>query len=199
MKTIIIATSNENKINEVKRILKDLKGFILKGLNECGKKIISPEENGSTFEENALLKALYYKNFFEEEIVLSEDSGLMVDALNGAPSIYSSRFKNLGNDLEKNMEVLKALKNVDEERRTAKFVSVVVLCEKKEKFKIFKGEVYGKISFALKGKNGFGYDPIFIPEGEERTFAEMEPFEKDNLSHRGRALNKVKEYLENYG
>ncbi|MCX7830691.1 MAG: RdgB/HAM1 family non-canonical purine NTP pyrophosphatase, partial [Acidobacteria bacterium] len=167
----------------------------LKFLDDFDLEIAPPEENGNSFEENSLIKAKYYSNFFKESLVASEDSGLMVDALNGAPGIFSARINSLKRDSEKVEFILKMMKEIPCEKRGAKFVSVVALVSPKDKDMFFRGEVFGRISLEAKGYNGFGYDPIFIPEGETRTFAEMAEEEKNAVSHRKMALLKLKEHL----
>lgn len=196
MKNILLfATSNLKKEEEIKRITPYLKNFEIKFLNELETRIEPPEENGNSFEENSLIKCKYYAMFFREFYVASEDSGLMVDFLQGAPGIYSARINSLNKDEEKVELILNMLKGVPFEKREAKFVCVVTLFEPPGSIRVFRGETEGNISFEPRGKNGFGYDPIFIPKNEKRTFAEMSDDEKDSLSHRSKALLKLKEYL----
>lgn len=196
MKNILLfATSNLKKEEEIKRIIGNLDNFEIKFLNELEAKIEPPEENGNSFEENSIIKCKYYGNFFREFYVSSEDSGLMIDFLQGAPGIYSARINSLSKDEEKVKLILNMLKGVPFEKREAKFVSAVSLFEPRGTIKVFRGETEGNISFEPRGKNGFGYDPIFIPKNEKRTFAEMSDDEKDSLSHRSKALLKLKEYL----
>jgi XTP/dITP diphosphohydrolase len=192
---IVFATQNEGKKREIKRIFQDFDKIEPFFLDDFAVKIEPPFENGKGFEENAILKAKYYKQFFEDFSVVSEDSGLCVAALGGAPGINSARFEGLKNDIEKCNRILDFLKDVSIERRVATFVCVVAFLENEEQPTIFKGEVEGKISLSKKGGNGFGYDPIFIPDGDKRTFAEMGGEEKDKFGHRKKALNKLKEYL----
>lgn len=190
---IVFATYNKGKEKEIRRILSDLKNIELSFLSEY-EKIEPPVECGLTFEENAIIKCLYYKNFFNNEGVASEDSGLCIDFLEGSPGVISARFKNLRNDEEKVEEILNLMEGVPEEKRGAKFVSTIAFFDR-EKTTLFRGEVFGKISLSKKGSNGFGYDPIFIPNGETKTFAEMADLEKDKFSHRRISLLKLKEYL----
>lgn len=195
-KILLFATSNKEKESEITKIIGDIERYEIKFLSNFDEiKIAPPEENGLSFEENSLLKCKYYKKFFNDFFVAAEDSGLLVDALDGAPGIYSARFKSLENDLEKVELIIKMLENVPWEKRMAKFFCVITLIEPQGKTVTFFGEVEGKIAFEKKGENGFGYDPIFIPEREKRTFAEMSAEEKNWISHRRRALVKLKEYL----
>lgn len=196
MKDILLfATSNPKKEEEIKRIIGNIEKFEIKFLNELGTNIEPPEENGKSFEENSLIKCKYYANFFKKYYVSSEDSGLMIDFLDGAPGIFSARINSLEKDEEKIELILNMLKGVPFEKRGAKFVCVVSLSDPFGTNKIFRGEISGKISYKARGEKGFGYDPIFIPAGENRTFAEMSDEEKDSLSHRRKALLKLKEYL----
>lgn len=197
MKNILVfATTNSGKENEIKTIIGEIDNFELKFLNDFKeKKIESPDENGVSFEENSLIKSRYYSKFFERHFVASEDSGLMVDYLNGAPGIHSARINYLKTDEEKVKLILKMMREVPIEQRGAKFVCVVSLVEPNGRIEVFRGESFGTISFEARGKNGFGYDPIFIPLRETRTFAEMSDDEKNLISHRKKALLKLKEYL----
>ncbi len=192
---IVFATQNEGKKREIKRIFQEFDRIELFFLDDFDIKIEPPLENGKGFEENAILKARYYKQFFRDFSVVSEDSGLCIDALYGAPGIFSGRFEGLRNDNEKCDKILSLIKDVPVEKRVASFVCVVALLGNETAPKIFTGEVRGKISFSKRGENGFGYDPIFIPQGDKRTFAEMGGEKKDDFSHRRKALNKLKEYL----
>jgi non-canonical purine NTP pyrophosphatase (RdgB/HAM1 family) len=197
MKNILVfATTNPGKEKEIMTILGKIGNFELKFLNDFKEKKISPPvEDGVSFEENSLIKSRYYSKFFKSHFVASEDSGLMVSFLNGAPGIYSARINSLKTDKEKVELILKMMTEVPMEQRDAKFVCVVSLVEPNGKIEVFKGETSGKISFEARGKNGFGYDPIFIPLGEFRTFAEMSEEEKNSISHRKKALLKLKEHL----
>ena len=192
---IVFATQNEGKKREIKRIFQDFDKIKPFFLDDFAVKIEPPIENGKGFEENAILKAKYYKQFFEDFSVVSEDSGLCVAALGGAPGIYSARFEGLKNDSEKCNRILDFLKDVSIERRVATFVCVVAFLENEEQPTIFKGEVKGKISLSKKGGNGFGYDPIFCVEKYGCTTAELSEEQKNEISHRGKALRAMKEKL----
>jgi XTP/dITP diphosphohydrolase len=152
------------------------------------------EETGMTFEENAILKARAYSEKFPEVFVLADDSGLVVDALDGRPGVYSKRYGDT--DEHRNAKLLSELKDVSNSERTARFVSVIALIGQGVE-EVFEGVVEGAIGFEARGEDGFGYDPVFIPEGYKKTFAELGTEVKNTLSHRARALEKVKKFLEN--
>lgn len=194
LNNIIIASNNKHKIEEIKNILKDYNIKVI-SLKECGIDI-KPKEDGNTFEENAYIKAKAAMDL-TGLAVIADDSGLEVDALNGAPGIYSSRFAGEeGNDKKNNEKLLELLKDVKFENRTAKFVSVIALITP-EGDKIFaRGEIKGIIGFEEKGSNGFGYDPLFIIPNLNKTFAELEFEEKNKISHRARALQDLREKLD---
>jgi len=189
-----LATKNKNKVKEVQNILKDTGIKVL----PCPENVKFPEETGNTFEENAFIKANYLKNFLKDNIpVVGEDSGLVVEKLNGLPGVNSARFSGIHGDDKKNIEkLLKMMENLkNKEDRKAKFVTVVCLIENKKR-KFFRGEVEGYITFEPRGENGFGYDPVFeIPE-KCKTFAELSIEEKNKISHRNRAFRKLAEYLK---
>jgi len=193
---LYLASKNRKKVIEIRKIVKEIAGEKIKILLPP-KNIIFPEETGKTFEENAYLKAKYLKGYLKEEIVIGEDSGLIVDKLNGLPGVNSARFAGIHGDDKKNikklLEMMRKYKNKEE--RKAKFITVVCLLLKEEK-KFFKGEVEGFITFSPRGKNGFGYDPIFEFPSLSKTFAELSPEEKNKVSHRAIAFRKLSEYLE---
>lgn len=190
-----MATKNKNKVREIQNILKNT------GINvmPCPEDIIFPEETGKTFEENAFIKANHLKNLIKDNIpVAGEDSGLVVEKLNGLPGVNSARFSGIhGNDkknIEKLLKMMRDVKNKDD--RKAKFVTVICFIENGEN-RFFRGEVEGFITFSPRGENGFGYDPVFeIPE-VGKTFAELSPEEKNKYSHRSIAFKKLAEYLLN--
>ncbi len=192
---IVVATRNQKKIEEIGRIL-DASDVTLLGLEDFP---ACPEvqETGSTFEENAVLKAKAVSGHTGRP-ALADDSGLEVYALGGAPGIYSARFAGEGAADSGNAEkLLREMQSVPDAQRGARFVCVMALAYPDGHISIFTGTVEGSIGIAPKGKAGFGYDPVFYPRGHERTFAEMSPSEKDSLSHRARALERLKEYLIN--
>lgn len=187
---IVLATSNPHKVEEINAITKDLGfEFILppKGFD--------PIEDGKTFEENALLKAKEAAKLTNMP-ALADDSGLCVEALNGEPGIHSARYADTAQArIDKLLDVLK---DVPSENRGAKFVCAMVLVDKNgEVILSDRGECFGKIGFESKGKNGFGYDPIFIVEGTDLTMAELSEDEKNKISHRALALKKVTNCLQN--
>lgn len=196
MKKIIFATGNENKMVEVCMILADC-GYEIVSMKEAG---IRPDivEDGSTFEENAMIKAKAISQTKEAEgcIVLADDSGLEIDYLDGAPGIYSARWQ--GEDTPysiKNQIILDKLADVPDAERTARFVCAIAMvlpcgaaCTK-------RGVIEGRIAHEPAGENGFGYDPIFYLPWYKQTTAELAPEDKNKISHRGRALEKVREVL----
>lgn len=194
MKKLIVASNNQGKIKEIKEILKDfnLEVVSLKEANIEANIV----EDGNTFIENAYKKAYeIYK--LTGEMVLSDDSGLMVDALNGAPGVFSARFAGEhGNDKKNNEKLLKLLEGKKEEQRTAKFVAAMVLIINKDKILKVQGECNGYIIEEGKGHDGFGYDPLFYIPKLNKTFAEISSAEKNSISHRGKALSKLKDKLK---
>ncbi|MBE6751690.1 MAG: RdgB/HAM1 family non-canonical purine NTP pyrophosphatase [Ruminococcaceae bacterium] len=194
-KTFLIATHNKKKKNELLRILSPL-GIDVKTDEELNLTLTEPDENGETFYENALIKA---QSGCKESGLpcVADDSGLMVDYLAGAPGVYSARFSGEhGNDKKNNEKLLKLLKDVPEDERTARFVSVVCCVFPNGDILSARGECEGKIGYEEKGEGGFGYDPVFMVDG--KSFAEISSDEKDKLSHRGKALNLLSEKLNNY-
>ncbi|MBB6631664.1 XTP/dITP diphosphatase [Clostridium algidicarnis] len=200
MKDIILATNNEHKVKEFKDILKNLPVNIY-SLKEVNVEV-DVEETGTTFIENSKIKvqSIYYilkeKNR-KDFIILADDSGLMVEYLNGDPGIYSARYAGEhGNSEENNKKLLLKLKGVPYENRRAKFVSAIALMDDEARFTVVEGEAYGYIIEDYRGGKGFGYDPLFYFPGRNKTFAEMSEEEKNGLSHRGKALKKLKIEIE---
>lgn len=200
MKKLILASNNAKKIKELKNMLEGL-DFIVCSLKDENINI-EVVEDGSTFEENAykksyeiykFLKARDEKDFY----VLSDDSGLEVEYLNGAPGIYSARYSGVhGNDYENNIKLLNDMKEAKETRdRVARFVCVLALIDENGHKKIVEGYVEGVIVNELKESGGFGYDPLFYYEPLKKTFGEATSEEKNDVSHRGQALKKLKEIL----
>jgi XTP/dITP diphosphohydrolase len=193
VKRLIIATRNKGKLKEFAEILKDLPIDVASMEEEGIFKDI--EENGSTFEENALIKAKEVHRL-TGKMVISDDSGLEVDYLDGAPGIYSSRFAGEGaTDEEKNNKLLALLQDVPFEKRTARFVCVIAVVFPDGEFFTVRGTCEGNIAFKAEGSNGFGYDPLFYMPEYEMTTAQMIPEDKHHISHRGKALVKMLERL----
>jgi XTP/dITP diphosphohydrolase len=189
MTEIIIATNNPGKVKDFKVILEP-KGFTVKSLADFPY-IQDVEETGTTFEENALLKAEAVSARLGK-IVLADDSGLEVDALNGEPGVYSARYAGMDKDDRKNiLKVLERMEGVPEKKRTARFVCVLAVVEPSgEKFTV-RGTCEGTITNEPVGENGFGYDPIFYVEEKQRTMAQLSKEEKSEISHRGNAISQL--------
>lgn len=181
------ATTNSGKLNEAQRVLSQV-GVEFLSLADFPKlKQVQVEETGTTFAENAYLKAKAFGEL-SQVLTLAEDAGLVVNALDGRPGVKSARFAKTVS--ARNQKLLKLMKG--EQDRQARFVSVLGLYNpKNEEISFYKGIVRGKIASQARGKKGFGYDPVFIPEGYEQTFAELEVSEKNKISHRKRALEKL--------
>ena len=194
MRRLIFATGNEHKMVEMREILGELPVEIL-SMKDVGIKA-DIVENGSTFEENALIKAKEVCKL-AGEMVLADDSGLEIDYLNGEPGIYSARY--MGEDTSyriKNQNLIDRLEGVPEEKRTARFVCAIAAAFPDGRSFVVRGTIEGIIGYEERGTNGFGYDPIFyLPERGVST-AEIPPEEKNSISHRGNALRKMKELLE---
>lgn len=192
---VVIATSNAHKLEEIGAILKGFSLDILsmKDVNLQGLEI---EENGSTFEENALIKAREVMRR-TGKIAIADDSGLIVDAIGGKPGIYSARFSGENaTDKDNNEKLLKMMNNYNMSKRTARFVSsIAVVFPSGEEF-VVRGTCEGKIGFEEKGSNGFGYDPLFIVDKYNKTFGELPSDVKNRISHRSRSLEKMKEEFE---
>ncbi|HPU62852.1 MAG TPA: XTP/dITP diphosphatase [Mobilitalea sp.] len=196
MMKVIFATHNEGKMKEIREILKDL-DIELYSLKDIGLNI-DIEENGTSFEENAIIKARTVCDL-TGNIVLADDSGLEVDYLDKAPGIYSARF--LGEDTSytvKNQYILDKLKNVQEKDRSARFVCVIACAFPDGETVTRTGVIEGFIAEKISGTNGFGYDPIFYVPEYNCTTADMPSELKNQISHRGKALRAIKEVLNNY-
>ncbi len=191
---IVLATRNKKKIEEIKRIVADLPVTILSLDNfpNCPETV----EDRDTFEENAVKKAVEVRQCTGKPS-LADDSGLEVDALNGAPGVHSARYASgtSGNDIRNYEKLLAELKDVPDDKRGAQFVCCIALSFPDGTVKTFFGYAKGCIGLVPRGKTGFGYDPVFIPDSHKRTFAEMTGSEKDSLSHRGKALEKLADFL----
>lgn len=195
-KRIVFATGNEGKLREIKEILGDLKLEIV-SMKDAGIQT-EIEENGSTYEENALIKARVVAALAEAgDIVMADDSGLEIDYLNREPGIYSARY--LGEDTSyriKNQNLIERLTGVPDEKRTARFVCAIAAVLPDGRELTSRGVIEGRIGYEEKGTGGFGYDPIFqVPELGKST-AELTEDEKNAVSHRGRALRGMKEELK---
>lgn len=198
MKKLLVASNNQHKIKEIKEILKDRPVEVV-SLKESGIDI-DVEETGTSFMENAYIKAKAIYDLLdnkEDYLVMSDDSGLEVDALDGAPGIYSARFAgDHGNSKKNNEKLLASLERVEFEKRTARFVCAIALIYGQGQVLKFVGEVEGYITDKEYGKDGFGYDPVFFTKEFNKTFAEISPEEKNSISHRGRALEQLKKGIE---
>lgn len=196
LKDIVLATRNKKKLSELKRLLKGL-GARVRGLDSL-KGLPEVKEDRHTFEGNAVKKALEISKHVEG-LVISDDSGLEVPALDNAPGIYSARYAGPGQDDNKNIaKLLKNLKNLKDRDRKARFRCVICIAKGDRVIKIIKGAVRGRIALERYGMGGFGYDPVFIPKGFTKTFAQISQREKDKISHRGIALRKAKAFILRY-
>ena len=194
MKKIVLSTNNKNKVKELKYILKDLP-FEIISKEDIGYGEFDVEEDGDTLEDNASKKAIELAEKIDF-MVLADDSGLFVDALDGRPGVYSARYAGEdGNDKKNNEKLLSELRSIDEVNRGASFKTVIALVDEKKDIKLARGECKGKIISHPRGENGFGYDPLFIPDGYDMTFAELDDDIKNKISHRYKALNNLKEIL----
>lgn len=194
MKKIIFATSNEGKMKEIREILSELDIELL-SLKEAG---LNPEidENGTTFEENAIIKAKVVMEL-SGEIVLADDSGLEVDYLQKAPGVYSARF--MGEDTSytiKNQYIIDQLKEAKDEERSARFVCVIACAFPDGEIITKRATIEGIIARQIRGGNGFGYDPIFYVPEYQCTTAELSSVQKNEISHRGKALRAIRDELQ---
>lgn len=191
---LIFASSNQNKIQEISAMLPE--GFNMLGLRDIGLLHEIPEP-GTTIKENSFLKAKHVVDFIRNKTnvsVFADDSGLEVEALNGEPGVFSARYAGAPkNDEANNNKLLDALRN--KTNRRARFVTVITLLIK-DQVHYFEGEVKGTIAFEPRGYSGFGYDPLFIPQGYRSTFAELSPETKNEISHRSQAVKQLLQYLQ---
>lgn len=198
IRRIVLSSGNKHKINEIKFILKDMPYEVL-SKDELGFTDFDVEEDGKTLEENAFKKAEELHRLVKG-IVIADDTGLFVHALNGEPGVYSARYAGEPVSYKNNnILLLKNLKEVPAEKRTAHFKTVIAVIFEDGSRMTAEGRVDGKIAFEERGENGFGYDPLFIVEETDKTFAEMSDEEKNIISHRARALMNLKEKLEDAG
>lgn len=201
---VIVATGNEGKAKEIREIWQDMDAQVVT-MKEAGC-FVEAEENGSTFLENAIIKAkavakeTVKSSKWKDAVVIADDSGLAVDALGGEPGVYSARY--LGTDTsyrEKIADLVKRLEGVPDEKRSARFVCVIAAVYPDGKIVTAEGVMEGRIGYEEKGENGFGYDPIFYLPEYQCTSAQLSPEEKNRISHRGRALCAMREKLaENF-
>jgi len=195
METIIAASQNKNKIIEIEAITKEF-GMRVISQGEAGLADIDVVEDGLTFEANSMKKA---KEIMElcGKPTIADDSGVVVDAIGGAPGVYSARYAGEERDDKKNRDkLLKELESVPPEKRTARFVSVISMAWPDGRELTARGECEGHITFEERGTNGFGYDSLFMPLGHDETFAELSPEKKNKISHRANALMLLKARLE---
>lgn len=193
LEEIVFASHNEGKIKEIKKLLAP---YGIKVKSALDMNLPDVEETGKTFEENSLLKSRTIAKLVNMPC-LADDSGLCVDALNGAPGVYSARYAP-NRDFDKGMEKLLAeMEKSPNKSRNAHFSCVISLAWPDGQYKVFAGQVDGKIALHKMGAGGFGYDPLFVPEGFTCSFAQMSQEEKNKISHRGLAVEKLKDFLNN--
>ncbi len=191
MRKLILSTGNKNKVKEIRDILKDLPIEVL-SKDEIGLVDFDVVEDGVTLEENSLKKARELSRLVNY-MVMADDSGIFVDSLGGEPGVYSARYGGEdGNDDLNNLTLLKNLKGKD---RTASFQSVIALITEDKREYTVKGICKGRVLEEPKGDNGFGYDPLFVPDGFQKTFAELDGDIKNSISHRRRAIDGLREKL----
>ncbi len=193
--TLLIGTNNRGKLKEIRQLLP--KSVKTKSTSQF--KLKSPRENGSTFEENSLIKSKFFSNK-TKLVCLADDSGLEIDLLDKMPGIYSARWGGKNNNFSKAIkkvykELNKKDKNWKKRKIKARFICVLSICLLNKKIAVATGKVEGTISSKPKGKNGFGYDPIFIPNKYKKTFGEMSPYKKFKIDHRHQAFKKIKKFL----
>lgn len=191
---LIVATTNQGKLKEIKKILKGIKMPII-SLADLDEKF-KIKEDGTAFLENAIKKTIPVSLIYAQDLVVGEDSGLEVEALGGEPGVYSRRFcgKN-STDLKNNKKLLIALSGLSFKKRKAAYRCWLVLAKGNEIINIFDGKLSGNITFSLKGSNGFGYDPLFYLSRYKKTVAQLPLKKKNKISHRGIAFKKLRKYL----
>jgi len=196
MRKLLLATRNQHKKRELQELLSDLEIDILT-LDDI-EPLPEVKEDGTTFEENAVKKACETAQN-SGWLSLADDSGLEVDALQGKPGVHSARFAGEGaSDEANNAKLLELLKDVPDSERTARFVCVMALCDPSGSLHTVRGECEGHIIRIPSGAGGFGYDPLFVPRGYDQTYAQLSAWAKNNISHRGAALQKILPVLKNY-
>ena len=200
---VILASQNKGKLEEINKILEKYDINVI-SRDDAGLPHDEIDETGTTFEENSLIKAQAIRNLiingnYSEYLycpIIADDSGLMVDALDGAPGVYSARYagENCSFD-DNNAKLLKELSDVPAEKRTAYFVTVITMLYPDGHKLVARGKCSGRIAINRQGDGGFGFDPIFIPDGYEKTFAELGPEIKNSISHRAKALEELERIL----
>ena len=195
IKKLLIGTNNKGKFKEISKLLPKY----IKIISVSGFKIKSPKENGKTFEQNSLIKSKYFSKK-TNLVCLADDSGLEIDLLNKKPGIYSARWGGADSDFNKAIkrvykEIKKKDKNWKNKKIKARFICALSISFLNRKIACVTGKVEGSISHEPKGKNGFGYDPIFIPQNEKKTFGQMKSSLKYKLDHRFKAFSKIKKFL----
>lgn len=197
MKKIVLATANTHKVIEFQRILGELVPDLELIASSSFSKVPVIEETGATFAENALLKAKVINNFTKLPAI-ADDSGLVVEALNGAPGIFSARYAGINaTDQENVAKLISDIDNIDDSLLEARFECAIALVDREQKLElVVQGQMPGRVIKQVRGANGFGYDPMFIPQGFSKTAAELSDEDKDKISHRGIALRKMSGILK---
>jgi len=195
MHRLLLGTRNPGKVKEIASILQDV-GWTFSSLEEFAS-LESPEENGATYAENAIIKARFYATA-TGRCALADDSGLEVDALAGAPGVFSARYAGEGaSDADRRALLLSELARIEANERRARFVSAVAIAAADGTvLNVSEGTCEGRIIFAPRGQGGFGYDPLFVPDGYNQTFAELSAAIKNVISHRARALMQTAQFLK---
>lgn len=194
---IVFATGNENKMKEIRMIMEEL-GMEIVSMKEAGVQM-EIVEDGMTFEDNAEIKARAVSRILTSDIILADDSGLEIDYLGKAPGIYSARFAGEDTSYDiKNRILLDRLEGIPDEQRTARFVCAVAAVFPDGAVKTVRGTIEGRIASESEGENGFGYDPIFLVPECGCTTAQMTAEQKNEISHRGKALREMREVLKKY-
>lgn len=208
MNTIVAATRNKHKIKEIGAITGKF-GMEIISRDDAGIPHVEIPETGKTFEENSYIKAYEIMKLCGQ-ITVADDSGLVVDCLDGAPGVYSARFAGFDglwpeegeegidtDDTDNNAKLIRLVRDVPYEKRTARFVSVITMVYPDGRVIVARGTVEGHLVLEARGGGGFGYDPLFVPEGYDKTFGELGPEVKNTISHRARALEELHRKLEN--
>lgn len=197
MRKLIFATGNAGKMKEIRQILSG-EEFEILSLKEAGI-TCTADENGSTFAQNAMIKATDVASKVQDAIVLADDSGLVIDALGGEPGVYSARYMGENTSYHiKNAELIRRLNGVPDDKRTARFVCAIAAVMPDGTQLCAEGTIEGQIGYEERGSNGFGYDPIFYINNLSTSTAELSPEEKNAISHRGKALRKIKTLIDEH-